>query len=162
MLTATEEPRVDLRLRPGSRTLGTSCHTGASHSSWSPAVAALLAIVTALRCVKNSRGECFAVTLARGEYDHVLDARSNLLPFAAHGDASRAGTHRLKGQSVLNGHSNTFRSKPAVDLRSIAGAAPGTYLWRPRTNETSTAECVQHIAQEPTPRDGARSPRPPL
>jgi hypothetical protein len=55
MLAATEEPRVDLRLLAGSRTLGTRCHTGVSHSSWSPAVAALLAIVTGSRCVKNSR-----------------------------------------------------------------------------------------------------------
>ncbi len=44
MLTATEEPRVDLRLLEGSRTLGTRCHTGVSHSSRSPAVAALYCV----------------------------------------------------------------------------------------------------------------------
>ena len=96
MLTATEEPRVDLRLLAGLRTLGTRCHNSVSRSSWSPDVAALLTIVTASCCVKNSRGECLAVTLARGEYDYVLDARSNFLSFAAHSDASRAGTHRLR------------------------------------------------------------------
>src|SRR5207253_6225297 len=37
-----------------------------------------------------------AVTFAKGEYGYVLDAGSNLLPLARHGNEGRAGTHRLR------------------------------------------------------------------
>src|ERR1700693_4792811 len=76
---------------------GRDRHPSFPAALWSPAVAALLSSSGLRHAVGNvGRGKSFAVILARGECGYVLDAGSNLLPLAGHGDEGHAGTHRLR------------------------------------------------------------------
>src|SRR5207253_5055494 len=79
----------------GSRILAGVVNPGDSHSLWSPAVVLCCRPPVTL-CETLVGTKSIAVTFAKGEYGYVLDAGSNLLPLARHGNEGRAGTHCLR------------------------------------------------------------------